>query len=199
MSNLPAGTVTFFFTDIEGSTALLGHLGDRYADVLAHYRRLLRETLHAHGGQEVDTQGDAFLAVFARAKDGLWAAVSAQRQILTHQWPGGVAVRCRIGLHTGEPLKTEVGYVGIDVHRAARICSAGHGGQILLSQTTLDLTEEDLAAAKWPLGRPPFLLETTLPGVFAVGDARAGNLKRVAPAVGEGSIAVAFVHQVLRA
>jgi len=144
LSVLPAGTVTFLFTDIEGSTLLLQQLGDRYADVLSHQRRLLRSAFHERCGHEVDTQGDAFFVAFTRAKDALLAAIAAQQAISHHLWLEGVQVRVRMGLHTGEPILTAGGYVGMDVHRASRICSAGHGGQILLSQTTRDLVENDL-------------------------------------------------------
>lgn len=144
MSDLPTGTVTFLFSDIEGSTHLLQHLGDRYADVLADYRRLLRAAFQAVGGHEIDTAGDGFFAVFHRATASVAAAVASQRAIVAHPWPEGVPVRVRMGLHTGEPTLTGGGYVGLDVHRAARICSAGHGGQMLLSHTTRDLGEHDL-------------------------------------------------------
>jgi predicted ATPase/class 3 adenylate cyclase len=130
---LPAGTVTFLFTDIEGSTRLLRELGDEYANFLAEHRTTLRAVFARHGGVEVDTQGDAFFVAFGRAKDALAAAVEARGEL--DRGP----VRVRIGLHTGEPLLTEHGYVGIDVHRAARIAAAGHGGQILVSQSTRDL------------------------------------------------------------
>ncbi len=130
MSELPTGTVTFLFTDIEGSTRLLHELGDAYADALAEHRRVLREAFARHGGVEVDTQGDAFFVAFVRVKDAL-AAAAEGRQALDCG-----PVRVRMGLHTGEPVVTDEGYVGLDVHRAARIAAAGHGGQILLSQTT---------------------------------------------------------------
>jgi len=144
LGNLPAGTVTMLFTDIEGSTHLLQQLGDRYADVLAECRYLLRTAFQQWGGYEVDTQGDAFFVAFARATDAVWTAVDAQRVLAAHPWPEGVAVRVRMGLHTGEPARTSEGYVGLDVHRAARIMSAAHGGQVLLSQTTCILVEQDL-------------------------------------------------------
>ncbi len=145
MPRLPTGTVTFLFTDIEGSTRLLQQLGEHYPDVLAEHRQILRAVLKEWSGQEVDTQGDAFFAAFSRAKDSVLAGVAAQRAIASHAWPGeGAQVRVRIGVHTGEPLATDTGYVGMDVHRAARICAAGHGGQILLSQTTRELVAEDL-------------------------------------------------------
>ncbi len=148
MTELPTGTVTFLtflFTDIEGSTKLLHELGDAYADALAEHRRLLREAFARHGGVEVDTQGDAFFVAFARARDALVAAAEGQAALE----PG--PIRVRMGLHTGEPLVTEEGYVGIDVHRAARIAAAGHGGQTVVSQTTYDLvvsqTTYDLAGS----------------------------------------------------
>ena len=136
MRGLPSGTVTLLFTDIAGSTRLLEELGGHYADALAEHRRLLRATFDGHGGVEVDTQGDAFFVAFEKASDALAAAVDAQTA-LTAQGP----IRARIGIHTGEPVPTEEGYVGIDVHRAARIAAAGHGGQILLSQSTRQLVD----------------------------------------------------------
>jgi len=144
MPNLPRGTVTLLFTDIEGSTRLLQCLGERYPDVLAECRGLLRAAFHQHHGHEVDTQGDAFSVAFTRATDAISAAVDAQRALASHPWPEGAAVRVRMGLHTGEPSLTSEGYVGLDVHRAAHIVSAGHGGQVLLSQTTRDLVEHAL-------------------------------------------------------
>jgi predicted ATPase/class 3 adenylate cyclase len=133
MTELPAGTVTFLFTDIEGSTRLLQDFGDDYASVLAGHRDALRNAFARHGGVEVDTQGDAFFVAFSRAKDALAAAREAQAALCDGP------VRVRIGVHTGEPLLTEEGYVGIDVHRAARIAAVGHGGQVLVSQSTCDL------------------------------------------------------------
>jgi class 3 adenylate cyclase len=144
MSELPRGTVSFLFSDIEGSTHLLHHLGDRYADLLTTYRQLLRAAFQAAEGYEIDTAGDGFFVVFPRATHAVAAAVAAQRAIAAHPWPAGAQVRVRMGLHTGEPTLTPGGYVGLDVHRAARICAAGHGGQILLSQTTRALVEHDL-------------------------------------------------------
>lgn len=136
MSTLPGGTVTFLFSDIEGSTRLLQELGDAYAQVVDNHRRIMRESMVAHGGTEIDTQGDAFFFSFTRAKDAADAAVAAQRALAANKWPEASDVRVRMGLHTGEPQVGEHGYLGIDVVRAARICSAGHGGQILLSETT---------------------------------------------------------------
>jgi len=144
MASLPGGTVTFLFTDVEGSTRLLQELGDAYAGVVRDHRRLLREHLGDKGGTEVDTQGDAFFYSFPRARDGVAGAVAAQRALAEHEWPDGAEVRVRMGLHTGEPSVGEEGYLGLDVVRAARICSAGHGGQILLSETTRALLGNDL-------------------------------------------------------
>jgi class 3 adenylate cyclase len=144
VSHLPAGTVTFFFSDIEGSTRLLEQLGERYEQVHRDHRRLLRGELETAGGQEVDTQGDAFFFSFVRARDAVRGAVAAQRALAGHEWPDGTDVRVRMGLHTGEPVVGDEGYVGMDVVRAARICSAGHGGQILLSETTRALVGNDL-------------------------------------------------------
>jgi class 3 adenylate cyclase len=144
VSSLPSGTVTFLFTDIEGSTSLLRELGDGYTKLLARERSILRETLGSAGGQEIDTQGDAFFFSFARAREAVAGAVAAQRALAAEEWPGDVAVKVRMGLHTGEPSVGEEGYVGLDVVRAARICSAGHGGQILLSETTRALLGADV-------------------------------------------------------
>jgi class 3 adenylate cyclase len=144
VSTLPSGTVTFLFTDIEGSTELLRRLGDRYGEVLGEQRRILREVLGECGGREVDTQGDAFFFSFERARGAVAGAVAAQRALASHDWPEGEAVRVRMGLHTGEPAVGDEGYVGLDVVRAARICSAAHGGQILLSETTRALLGGDV-------------------------------------------------------
>ncbi len=143
-SHLPEGTVTFLFTDIEGSTQLLSQLRDRYADLLADQRRILREAFANWNGQEVDTQGDAFFVAFPRATQAVCAAVEIQRALSAHDWSSGAEVRVRMGLHTGEPLKAEEGYVGMDVHRAARIAHVGHGGQVLLSETTAALVRDEL-------------------------------------------------------
>jgi predicted ATPase/class 3 adenylate cyclase/DNA-binding CsgD family transcriptional regulator len=144
MGELPQGTVTLLFTDMEGSTSPLQRGGERYADVLEACQHLLRTAFHQYHGHEIDTQGDAFFVVFARASDALEASVDAQRSLASQAWPQGIAVRVRMGLHTGEPHLAADGYMGLDVHRAARIMNAGHGGQILLSQTTRDLVEHEL-------------------------------------------------------
>ncbi|HEY6103698.1 MAG TPA: tetratricopeptide repeat protein [bacterium] len=142
---LPAGTVTFVFTDIEGSTDLVRRLGDEaYAAVLAEHQTLVRTAVQAHGGHEVDTQGDSFFVAFESAASALAAAVEIQRVLIDHRWPEGSPVRVRIGLHTGEPVVAAGGYVGLDVNRAARISAVGYGGQILLSQTTRTLAGRSL-------------------------------------------------------
>jgi predicted ATPase len=175
---LPTGTVTFLFTDIEGSTRLLQELGDGYADVLAEHRRVVREACAA--GVEVDTQGDAFFFAFTRASDAAEGAAAAQRGLSSGP------VRVRMGLHTGEPMLTDEGYVGVDVHRAARVMSAGHGGQVVVSEATAQLLDgsvaltdlgehrlKDLSAAErlYQLGDAAFpplktLYRTTLPIVL---------------------------------
>src|SRR2546423_12094374 len=144
MGGLPQGTVTLLFTDIEGSTSLLQRGGERYADVLEACRHLLRTTFHHYHGHEIDPQVDAFFVVFARASDALSATVEAQRSLDSQAWPEGIAVRVRLGLHTGEPHLAGTGYMGLDVHRAVRIMNAGHGGPILAPQTPRDLVEHEL-------------------------------------------------------
>src|SRR6266508_667884 len=137
-ASLPTGTVTFLFSDIEGSTVLLRELGDRYADLLSQHHRLLRDVWSRHGGVEMDTQGDAFSVGFARASAAVAAAAAAQDALA----PTGL--RVRMGVHTGEPTLNETGYVGMDVHRAARIAAVAHGGQVLVSQSTRDLLDTEL-------------------------------------------------------
>jgi predicted ATPase/class 3 adenylate cyclase len=146
MTDLPRGTVTFLFTDIEGSTRLLQHLGDLYAAVLEEHGHILRGLVETQNGVVIDTQGDAFFVAFARAGEAVAATVAAQRAMAERRWPNDTRVRVRMGLHTGEPTVTRDRYVGLDVHRTARLCAAGHGGQVLLSQTTRDLVEHDLPA-----------------------------------------------------
>ena len=136
MEELPGGTVSLLFTDIEGSTRLLQELGDAYTEPLEEHHRVLRASFERHGGVEVNTWGDAFFVVFRSAPDALAAAIDAQAALETIS-----SVRVRMGIHTGEPIRTEEGYVGMDVHRAARIASAGHGGQILLSRATYELVD----------------------------------------------------------
>jgi class 3 adenylate cyclase len=144
MTTLPSGTVTFVFSDIEASTGLLKRLGERYGDLIAEHRRIVRDTFTAHSGGEIDTQGDAFFFAFARARDAVTAAVEVQRAHVNQEWPDGVNPRVRMGLHTGEPSLGEEGYLGLDVVRAARLCGAAKGGQILMSETTRALVGSSL-------------------------------------------------------
>jgi class 3 adenylate cyclase len=132
---LPRGYVTFLLTDMEGSTGLLRRLGDRYAALLDDVRAIIRSSVHRASGREVDARADEFFAVFPRAPAALEAALSIERTVRRRAWPRGVDVRLRTGLHSGRPTLTDSGYVGLAVHTVARICSAAHGGQILLSAT----------------------------------------------------------------
>ena len=137
--DLPAGTVTLVFTDIEGSTRLLHQLVHDYPRLLGEHRQLLRAAFRGQGGVEVDTQGDAFFYVFPDAAGALLAAAQAQREHAAHPWPQGLELRVRMGVHTGEPVRTEEGYVGIELHQGARVMAAGHGGQVVLSAPTATL------------------------------------------------------------
>src|SRR4051812_43433382 len=137
MRDLPSGIVTFLFTDVEGSTRLLQEHGAGYAELLAGHRAALRAAFTRNGGVEVDTQGDAFFVAFARAADAVAAAAGARDAL------DDGPIRVRMGVHTGEPQLTDEGYVGIDVHRAARIAAAAHGGQIVLSATTRRLLQSE--------------------------------------------------------
>ncbi len=142
----PTGTVTFLFTDIEGSTRLAQEFrGERWNDLLARHRELIRAGIASVGGHEEKTEGDAFVAVFGRASDAVRAAVDAQRRLAAEPWPGDVTLRVRMGLHSGDGMLDADGeYVGADVHRAARVAGAGHGGQVLLSETTSALVADEL-------------------------------------------------------
>jgi predicted ATPase/class 3 adenylate cyclase len=144
MAELPSGTVTFLFSDVEGSTRLLTRLRGRYAEVLGEHQRVLRAAFDEHDGREVHTEGDAFFVAFARASDAIAAAAGAQRSLASQRWPEGVEVRVRMGVHTGEAEVRLDDYVGLDVHRAARICAAGHGGQVLISSSTRELVADEL-------------------------------------------------------
>jgi predicted ATPase/class 3 adenylate cyclase len=144
MPELPTGTVTFLFTDIEGSTNVARALGPRWSDVLEDHNGILRVAIRDRGGIDLRTQGDAFFAVFTSAVDAVTACVEAQRALAEHPWPPDGSIRVRMGMHTGEGRLGGDDYVGLDVHRAARIVAAGHGGQVLLSETTTTLADHDL-------------------------------------------------------
>jgi class 3 adenylate cyclase len=154
MPTLPSGTVTFVFTDIEGSTELLKQLGELYGELLSAHRRLVRTTFETMNGIEIDNQGDAFFFAFPRARDAVGAAVQAQRAHASTVWPGDKVVRVRMGLHTGEPSVDDEGYLGLDVVRAARICTVARGGQVLLSEATRGLLGSALPddVSVFPLG-----------------------------------------------
>jgi class 3 adenylate cyclase len=143
VSEFPSGTVTFLFTDIEGSTRLVKALRERYPRVLAEHQRLVRAAIAAYAGHEVDTQGDAFFAAFAGAKQAVLCALEIQRALAAHEWPAGAPVRVRIGVHTGQAVPDGGDYTGLAVHRAARICTAARGGQVLVSQATQDIIEDE--------------------------------------------------------
>jgi class 3 adenylate cyclase len=142
---LPKGHITFLLTDLEGSTELLARLDDRYGPLLADVRRLVRAAVRSAGGREVSARGDDLFAVFERAPAALEASLAIQRAMRAEAWPGGSDVRLRIGLHRGRPTLTETGYVGLSVHAAARICFAGHGGQIVMSSAVRAAVIESLA------------------------------------------------------
>jgi class 3 adenylate cyclase/CheY-like chemotaxis protein len=144
MPELPTGTVTFLFTDLEGSTHLAHRLADEWHGVLVEHRRLVRAAAANASGAEIDCRGDEFFLAFEDAGAAAEAAVAAQRSILTHPWPEGAELRVRVGIHTGEAIFADEDYLGVDVHRAARICFAGHGGQILVSEATHELLPEKL-------------------------------------------------------
>jgi len=175
MNPLPTGTLTLLFSDIEGSTTLLKGLGPLWGEALSAQRRILREEFTAHHGHEMGTEGDSFFIVFTSAHEALGAAVAAQRRLGSHEWPGGSPVRVRMGLHTGEPERHEDGYIGIDVHRAARIAATAHGAQIVLSATTQELVGEGdgflLRDLGWhrlkDLTQPEHLFEVQADGLVA--------------------------------
>ena len=194
MIGLPDGVVTFLFSDIEGSTRLVKVLRDRYPQVLAEHRRLVRASVAAHGGREVDTAGDGFFVVFGGATQAVLCALDVQRALAAHRWPAGGAVRVRIGVHTGQAVLSGSGYTGVAVHRAARICAAARGGQVLISQATQEVVEdqeEELGFTLVDVGeyrlkgldRPVRLFELAAPGLDPV-RAAAGEAERAAAAGG---------------
>ena len=178
MTERPTGTVTFVFTDIEGSTRLLKEVGHtRYEELLATHRRLLRTAIAAAAGFEADTQGDAVFAVFRSAGDALAAAAAGQRELAAHPWPDGAPVRVRMGVHTGEPVISEGDYVGLDVHLAARVAACGHGGQVVLSADTRALLDD--AAPLTDLGEHRLKdFDEPVP-LFQLGEARFPPLKTI--------------------
>jgi len=178
VDELPSGAVTFLFTDVEGSTQLVKQLRERYDESLGEHQRLLREAFAKHRGRELDTQGDGFFVVFASARDAVLAALEAQRALARYPWPGGRPFKVRMGIHTGQTNPVNGRYTGLAVHRAARICAAGHGGQVLVSQATqtlLEDEEEDLdvqlrdpgSQRLKDLDRPVHLYQLVAPGIAA--------------------------------
>jgi class 3 adenylate cyclase len=146
VETLPTGFVTFLLTDIERSTALLRQLGDGYAEVLNYVRSVIRHAVLQTGGREVDARADEFFAVFERPLAAIEAAMSTQRTLMERRWPDDLECRVRAGIHSGRPTLTETGYIGLSVHTAARVCSAGHGGQIIVSGETAAAVEGDMPA-----------------------------------------------------
>ena len=178
VTGLPSGLVTLLFSDIEGSTRLVKALRDRYWQILAEHRRLVRAAVAEYAGYEVDAQGDAFFVTFADAKQAVLCALDIQRALAGHQWPAGTPVRVRIGIHTGHAVPAEGAYTGLAVHRAARICAAARGGQVFLSQATQTIVEdeeEELGFTLVDLGehrlkdldRPVRLFQLAAPGLEA--------------------------------
>jgi class 3 adenylate cyclase len=191
---LPSGQVTFLLADIEDSTGLLRRLEEKYADLLDDVRRLLRRAVQRSGGKEVDVRADELFAVFKRPSGALAAALTIQRRIGSRSWPASAKVRLRIGIHIGRPTLTDGGYVGLPVHTAARICSAGHGGQILLSSDAVraveasaprDVRFRSLGAHRLqglPERLPLFQLEVPdLPGNFPAPRTTKGSFRRNEP------------------
>jgi class 3 adenylate cyclase len=205
VSGLPGGAVTFLFTDIEGSTRLVKALRDRYAQVLADHQRLVRAAIAGHDGHEVDTQGDAFFAAFASAKQAVLCALAIQVGLAGHAWPADGRVRVRIGIHTGNAVPGGGRYTGLAVHRAARICATARGGQVLVSQATQSIiadeeeddprfTLADLGEQKLKdLDRPVRLFQLTAPGAgrHAACVARPGG-GRGGTCLGAGNATAAF-------
>jgi class 3 adenylate cyclase len=181
---LPEGTVTFVFTDIEGSTNILRRLRGRYGEMIAEHARLIRDEVARTNGWEIDTQGDAFFCVFGRAGDAVSFAVSVQRAIMAHDWPEGVALRVRIAIHTGEPALADRRYFGLDVHRTARLCATARGGEVLLSDLAASLVREQLPQDVALIERgvvelkdfpdPTPVYELRLPGITGVAPPAAG-------------------------
>jgi class 3 adenylate cyclase len=172
---LPGGTVTFLFTDIEGSTRLLQQLGEDYGRLVSQHRQVIRDAAMKSGASEIDAHGDSFFFGFPRARDAVAGSLAAQRGLVAESWPGEVEVKVRMGLHTGEPTLSEEGYLGLDVVRGARIANAAHGGQILVSETTRVLLPHELPGgaelvdlgehALKDIDRPERLYQLNAPGL----------------------------------
>jgi class 3 adenylate cyclase len=171
-ARLPVGDVTFLFGDVEGSTRLLEQLPTRYGDLLHEMRRLLLDALEAGNGRLVDARGDEVFAAFADPPSGVGAAIDFQRRLAAASWPEGVALRVRVGLHRGRPDRTRSGYIGMDVHLAARVMAAAHGGQILVSSSLFDAVD-GVGATVRPLGQ--FAL-AGIPNPVALGQVQAAGL-----------------------
>jgi class 3 adenylate cyclase/CheY-like chemotaxis protein len=171
MKRPKSGTVTFLFTDLERSTELAHTLDDRWTSVLVHHRSLIREPTLDAGGQEIDCRGDELFVAFEDAASAARSAIEAQRALAAEDWPESVTVRVRMGMHTGEAIFADEDYLGVEVHRAARICFAGHGGQILLSAATAELLPDDLETRELGeyllrgLPDPQRIFQLTAPGL----------------------------------
>jgi len=171
MKRPKTGTVTFLFTDLEGSTGLAHRLRDRWSEVLVEHRRLIREPALSAGGHEIDCRGDELFVAFEDAAAAARCAADAQRSFAEQEWPDGEQVRVRIGIHTGEAIFADSDYLGVEVHKAARISFAGHGGQILLSASTAELLPEDLTTRElgeyWLRGlpEPQRIFQLEVPGL----------------------------------
>ena len=209
MSGLPDGVVTFLFSDIEGSTRLVKVLREQYPLVLAEHRRLVRAAVAARGGHEVDTAGDGFFVVFGGAMQAVLCALEVQRALAGYRWPSGAAVRVRIGVHTGQAVLAGDGYTGVAVHRAARICAVARGGQVLISQATqavVEDQEEELGFTLVDVGerrlkgldRPARLFGLAAPGLDPV-RAAAGEAERAAAAGGVHGFPAALTSFIGRA
>ena len=188
---LPVGTVTLLFTDIEASTSLLEILGDRYITLLGTVRSLMRDAVSAEGGAEVDARADEFFAVFPRPQPAVAAAVEIQRAIAKKQWPAGIRLAVRAGIHTGKTKLTEGSYVGLPVHTANRVCSAAHGGQILVSDHTVAEMGEPDGVTLSELGAFRLRGITRTHTLFQV---RAQGLRKEFPPLRDGAVAVSAVR-----
>ena len=189
-----AGVLTLLFTDIEGSTRLVHRLGDDYAHVLVEHRRILREALEGRGGRIVDNYGDCFFATFERPADALEAAADVQRALAEYPWPDRLPLRVRIGVHTGEPIAVGDGYVGLDVHRASRICDAAHGGQVLLSGETASVVGAEVRELGElrlrDLPQPEHLFQLVTPGLQVDFPAPRGSDESQVPALDRSILVV---------